>query len=214
MRSIVVVILAAHRGELPGLPRRLLNCVAFSSWSRKRLWKLSAYLLGLAHSSAGKDWPRKLNTRILFEIGAAGCLGERFSSGERIQYALYLSPTMLFQTDEIDGILQSMSTSRDGRHENLMSTLLTMYSSANSVYPMRRKAGKESSGAPDGRPGCLSVNRVTAASLLKSDDGRFASSPNSKTSARRISRRAGHRCSKTLWKRQDVRTPCPPLLCV
>ncbi len=108
--------------------------------------RTNLYLLGLAHSSAGKDWPRKLNTRILFEIGAAGCLGERFSSGEGIQDALYLSPSMLFQTDEIDGMLQSMSKSKDGRHENLMSTLLTMYSTANSVYPMRRKAGKEAPG--------------------------------------------------------------------
>jgi|GEM_PF-2375351 len=41
--------------------------------------RTNLYLLGLAHSSAGKDWPRKLNTRILFEIGAAGCLGERFT---------------------------------------------------------------------------------------------------------------------------------------
>jgi hypothetical protein len=111
--------------------------------------RTNLYLLGLAHSAAGKDWPRKLNTRILFEIGAAGCLGERFSSGEGIQDALYLSPSMLFQTDEIDGMLQLMSKSRDGRHENLMSTLLTMYSSANSVYPMRRKAGKESPGSID-----------------------------------------------------------------
>jgi hypothetical protein len=111
--------------------------------------RTNLYMLGLAHSSAGKDWPRKLNTRILFAIGAAGCLGERFSSGEGIQDALYLSPSMLFQTDEIDGMLQSMSKSRDGRHENLMSTLLTMYSSANSVYPMRRKAGKESPGSID-----------------------------------------------------------------
>jgi len=111
--------------------------------------RTNLYLLGLAHSAAGKDWPRKLNTRILFEIGAAGCLGERFSSGEGVQDALYLSPSMLFQTDEIDGILQSMNRSKDGRYESLMSTLLTMYSTANSVYPMRRKAGKEAPGAID-----------------------------------------------------------------
>jgi hypothetical protein len=111
--------------------------------------RTNLYLLGLAHSASGKDWPRKLNTRILLQIGADGSLGERFSSGEGIQDALYLSPSMLFQTDEIDGILQSMSKSRDGRHENLMSTLLTMYSSANSVYPMRRKAGRESPGSID-----------------------------------------------------------------
>jgi hypothetical protein len=53
---------------------------------------------------------------------------------------------MLFQTDEIDGLLQSISKSSDARYEQIMSTLLTMYSSANSVYPMRRKASKETPG--------------------------------------------------------------------
>jgi hypothetical protein len=56
---------------------------------------------------------------------------------------------MLFQTDEIDGMLQSINKSREARHENIMSTLLTMFSSANSVFPMRRKAGRESPGTID-----------------------------------------------------------------
>lgn len=111
--------------------------------------RTNLYLLGLAHSAAGKDWPRKINTRILHEIGLAGCTGERFASGEGIQDALHLSPSMLFQTDEIDGMLQSINKSRDARHENIMTTLLTLYSCANSVYPMRRKAGKESPGSID-----------------------------------------------------------------
>ncbi len=117
--------------------------------------RTNLYLLGLAHSAAGKDWPRKVNTRILHEIGLADCLGERFASGEGIQDALFLSPSMLFQTDEIDGMLQSINKSRDARHENIMTTLLTFYSSANSVFPMRRKAGKESPGAID-QP-CLTI---------------------------------------------------------
>lgn len=104
------------------------------------------YLLGLAHSSAGKDWPRKINTRIVHEVGLADGLGERFASGEGIQDALFQTPSMLFQTDEIDGMLQSINKAKDARHEAIMSTLLTMYSSANSVFPMRRKAGKESPG--------------------------------------------------------------------
>jgi hypothetical protein len=111
--------------------------------------RTNIYLLGLAHSSAGKDWPRKINTQIANEVGLAGCLGERFASGEGIQDALFVSPSMLFQTDEIDGILQSINKAKDARHENIMSTLLTMYSSANSVFPMRRKAGKESPGVID-----------------------------------------------------------------
>ena len=108
--------------------------------------RTNVYLLGLAHSAAGKDWPRKVNTRIVHEVGLANCLGERFASGEGIQDALFQTPGMLFQTDEIDGILQSINKAKDARHEAIMSTLLTMYSSANSVFPMRRKAGKENPG--------------------------------------------------------------------
>src|SRR5690606_21858593 len=43
--------------------------------------RTNIYLLGLAHSAAGKDWPRKVNTRIVHEVGMANCLGERFASG-------------------------------------------------------------------------------------------------------------------------------------
>jgi len=111
--------------------------------------RTNLYLLGLAHSSAGKDSPRKINTEILHAVGLSECLGGRFASGEGVQDALFSNPCMLFQTDEIDGMLQSINKAKDARHENIMGTLLTMYSSANSVFPMRRKAGKESPGVID-----------------------------------------------------------------
>ncbi len=106
-------------------------------------------LLGLAHSSAGKDRPRKINAEILHTIGLSGQLGGRFASGEGLQDALFTEPTMLFQTDEIDGMLQSINKARDARYESIMETLLTMYSSANSIFPMRRKAGRDAPGAID-----------------------------------------------------------------
>ena len=117
--------------------------------------RTNIYLLALAHSSGGKDHPRRLNCEIAHAIGQSDGIGERFASGEGIQDALNLSPCMLFQTDEIDGLLQSINKSRDGRFESIMGTLLTMYSSAPSMYPMRRKAGH-------GNPGmimqpCLSL---------------------------------------------------------
>ncbi len=108
--------------------------------------RTNLYLLGLAHSAAGKDWPRKVNTRIMHEVGRANCLGDRFASGEGIQDALLQTPGMLFQTDEIDGMLQSINKAKDARYEAVMSTLLTMFSSSNSVFPVRRKAGKEAPG--------------------------------------------------------------------
>ncbi|UCC31261.1 MAG: DUF3987 domain-containing protein, partial [Phycisphaerales bacterium] len=107
------------------------------------------YLLGLAHSSAGKDWPRKLNTQIVHSVGLGRCLGEVLASGEGVQDALFADPAMLFQTDEIDGMLQSINKARDARYESIMSTLLTLYSASNSVFPMRRKAGKEYPGVID-----------------------------------------------------------------
>ena len=111
--------------------------------------RTNIYLLALAYSAVGKDWPRKLNTSILHRVGRIESLGEKFASGEGIQDALFLSPSLLFQTDEIDGLLQSINKSRDARYENIMTTLLTMYSSANSVYPMRKKANQESPGVID-----------------------------------------------------------------
>ena len=111
--------------------------------------RTNLYLLGLAHSAAGKDHPRKINTRIIHAVGLAECLGDKFASGEGIQDALFVTPCMMFQTDEIDGMLQSINKARDARHESIMGTLLTMYSSANSVFPMRRKAGKQTPGVID-----------------------------------------------------------------
>lgn len=111
--------------------------------------RTNIYLLGLAHSSAGKDQSRKVNNDVLHAVGMADSLGLHFASGEGLQDALFQTPSMLFQTDEIDGMLQSINKAKDARHEAIMSTLLTMYSSANSVFPMRRKAGKESPGVID-----------------------------------------------------------------
>ncbi|MEZ4651963.1 MAG: bifunctional DNA primase/polymerase [Candidatus Eisenbacteria bacterium] len=109
--------------------------------------RTNLYILGLAHSGAGKDRPRQVNAEILHEIGAAHRLAGTFSSGEGIQDALNAEPSLLFQTDEIDGMLQSINKGRDARWEAIMNTLLTFYSSASSVFPMRKKAGKEAAGA-------------------------------------------------------------------
>tara|TARA_R110000782_G_scaffold30348_6_gene75527 strand:+ start:27064 stop:29274 length:2211 start_codon:yes stop_codon:yes gene_type:complete len=111
--------------------------------------RTNIYLLGLAHSSGGKDWPRKVNTQILQRVGMANRLGEQLASGEGIQDALFATPAMLFQTDEIDTLLQSMKRARDARYESIMATLLTMYSSSNSVYPMRRRANNPDPGVID-----------------------------------------------------------------
>ena len=111
--------------------------------------RTNIYLLGLAHSAAGKDWIRKVNAKILYEVGLLPCLGDRLASGEGVQDALNTHQAMLFQTDEIDGLLQSINKAKDARYENIMNTLLSLYSSANSVFPMRPKADRPDPGVID-----------------------------------------------------------------
>jgi len=139
----------------PNQPMTFCGALALQAFLAGRMVRESGdnrtnvYLLGLAHSSAGKDWIRKVNAKILHEIGLLPCLGDRLASGEGIQDALLVRPSMLFQTDEIDGLLQSINKAKDARHEGVMNTLLSLYSSANSIFAMRPKAGKPDPGAID-----------------------------------------------------------------
>jgi hypothetical protein len=105
--------------------------------------RTNLYVLGLANSGAGKDYPRKVNQKVLLDAGLTDCLGDTFASGEGIEDRLFLHPAVLFQTDEIDGLMAKINLGKDARHEGIMHVLLKTYTSANSLYPMRVKAGKE-----------------------------------------------------------------------
>jgi hypothetical protein len=105
--------------------------------------RTNLYVLGLANSGAGKDYPRKVNQRILLHVGMTDSIGDAFASGEGIEDRLFVQPSVLFQTDEIDGLMTKINLGRDARHEAIVNVLLKMYTSASSLYPMRVKAGKE-----------------------------------------------------------------------
>ncbi len=101
------------------------------------------YLLALASSGTGKDFPRKVNSRVLFEIGHVSALGDKFASGEGIQDALLRSNAMLFQNDEMDGVLRQINFDKENKRESIPTILLTLYTSANDVYPVRVKASQK-----------------------------------------------------------------------
>jgi hypothetical protein len=50
---------------------------------------------------------------------------------------------MLFQTDEIDGLITAIHKGRDVRYEGMMNVLLRLFTSVNGIYSLRVKAGKE-----------------------------------------------------------------------
>ena len=66
--------------------------------------RTNIYLLALANSGAGKDWPRKVNQRILIEADLAESIGDTFASGEGIEDRMFLTQAVLFQNDEIDNL--------------------------------------------------------------------------------------------------------------
>jgi hypothetical protein len=105
--------------------------------------RTNLYLLALANSGAGKDFPRKVNMRVLQAADLAGGLGDTFASGEGLEDRLAIEPAMLFQTDEIDGLMGKIATAPDARFEGIMTVLLKMNTSANALYPLRVKVGRD-----------------------------------------------------------------------
>jgi hypothetical protein len=105
--------------------------------------RTNLYVLALASSATGKDHPRRVNGEILAAAGLDTSLGDRFASGEGLEDALRQTPAMLFQTDEIDGLVRGISDPRDTRAAVISDRLLTLYSSANKRIAPRKKAAQE-----------------------------------------------------------------------
>jgi len=118
--------------------------------------RTSLYLLGLANSGVGKDHPRKVNQRILLYSGMAENFAETFASGEGIEDRMLVQPSMLFQTDEMDGLISAIAKGKEIRFEGIMNVLLKMFTSANGIYAMRVKAGKNANRGVIDQP-CLCI---------------------------------------------------------
>jgi hypothetical protein len=103
----------------------------------------SVYILGLANSGAGKNHPRSVAKRILFDAGLGNCVGDSTASGEGLEDVLFVQPAFLLQLDEMDSLLQAIKLGKEPRYEMMIGVLLKLYTTAHELYPMRLKAGKE-----------------------------------------------------------------------
>jgi hypothetical protein len=102
--------------------------------------RTNLYILALANASSGKDYVRKVIKSVAREIGASYGVGDKFTSGQAIEDSLLLNPNLLFLCDEFDAILNSIKKGKDSTNDMIVSTLLTLYTSANTFYDRRRKA--------------------------------------------------------------------------
>ena len=105
--------------------------------------RTNIYILALAGSGTGKQWPRDLNKEILRQVGMSSSQGESFASGEGLEDALYINPCMLFQVDEFQTVLAAINQSKDGRYQSLVANLLRLYSSARGSLGMRTRANED-----------------------------------------------------------------------
>jgi hypothetical protein len=96
----------------------------------------NVYIVGLAESGAGKDQARKEVNNIAQAAGVDHLIGgDRLASGPGVVTALHKSPSRLFLLDEIGLMLQAMTGQKADPHKrDMMATLMTLYSSAGSVY--------------------------------------------------------------------------------
>lgn len=107
------------------------------------------YMMGVAHSSAGKDHPGDCIERLLNAAGAAMILGgSRVTSDTAIEVALQVCPTQLFLWDELGhffaSIKQAGTGSGGGMHlRTIVPTLMQLYSSPHKLYIGKQKADGE-----------------------------------------------------------------------
>lgn len=103
------------------------------------------YILALADSAVGKQAPRDVNARLLHQFGLSDRLGEEFASGEGLEDSLIEQPCMLYQSDEIAFLFESLKED-DPRSRSISSKLLRLYTSSSGIYSTRvtarKRAGK------------------------------------------------------------------------
>ena len=106
--------------------------------------RTNIYIIGLAPSGAGKNFPRTTNVKILSAIGKLDSYGEQLASGQGLEDALQRSPSLLIQPDEVGFMFQSFQRRRaDTIAEGVMKYLLSLYTSSSASVPGRFKAGAD-----------------------------------------------------------------------
>lgn len=130
----------------------LLGAIALQSYliSRKVTSEIGAfrpslYLLGLADTGAGKDYPRAVNQYVLNMIGENEQVAEECSSGEALEDLILDKNRIMFNADEINFTLANMSGT-ESRYKSLESLLLKLYSEAYTAHRRRIRAVQR--GAP------------------------------------------------------------------
>lgn len=103
--------------------------------------RTNPYIIMLAPSGSGKNHPRRVVRKILSKIGLSKEIFEDTSSGQGIEDLLIMIPNVIWLSDEIYEMIQSVVSDKTGSKEKIMKVLLTLHTSAGDEYTTRVKAG-------------------------------------------------------------------------
>lgn len=127
-----------------------LGALAFCSFCASRRYRTRSnltpelYLVALCPSGGGKDYPRKCNLDLGFQIGAIDNVVNDIASGEGGEDAIMEHAKILAQIDEFDTLLRAIAEDRGGTKESLVRFLLQAFTSAGGGLKRRQKArGKD-----------------------------------------------------------------------
>jgi hypothetical protein len=111
--------------------------------------RTNLYIMGVAHSSSGKDHPADCIERLFARSGASGILGgNRVTSDTAIELSLQACPTVLYCWDEVGHMLGAIKAagvgSGSGQHlRTIVPALMQLYSSSHKIYVGKQRAEGE-----------------------------------------------------------------------
>ena len=150
-----VDLLAAHTLDTAPYPNRVLAFagaltmlahLSGRNFRDPRNLRTNIYLLALADSGVGKDYPRKVNMNLATRLNVMGGMADRFASAEGLEDALLVRPCSFFQVDEVDTLFASLADRNDSAMERIYGALLQFATSADTTYAMRKKAIQQTGG--------------------------------------------------------------------
>ena len=112
----------------------------------ERNLRTNIYILALADSGVGKDYPRKVNMNLAAEVGIMPTMADRFASAEGLEDALLIHPASFFQVDEVDTLFAALQEKKDSSAEKIYGALLQFATSSDTTYAMRKKAIQQTGG--------------------------------------------------------------------
>lgn len=106
--------------------------------------RTNLYAIGVAHSSAGKDYAPDCIFRLFTEAGASDMIGGQVTSDSAIELALQQCPAKIFFWDEVghmfSNIKNAACSTSGGFLRTVVPTLMQLYSSAHKLYVGKQRA--------------------------------------------------------------------------